>query len=837
MFPLRVRMVTIAISACALTGLVTPAAAQLTGAQQTCVNGLNKDFAKVDKAVTKQLTACLQSNALGKPLNKDNPAIDTLEECVADDQNGKIEKATDKTKASFTKNCTPPPEGKLTDPFPPYGASDEVAVNAAGRQRGPDLIHELFGADLDTAGLLTEQVNRDRAKCQQALWKTVLKCQQTQLKEFLKCKKLGLKPGDIRNPSGLEACVASDPKDKIAKKCDLTSPTPDNIRRTIDKQCVSKGVDLSDAFRPCATDDPEALHQCIRQSVECVNCLGFNGVDGLDLPCDLFDATQCDGTLGLALERLSDALAAAYPILPPPTMTDARGLFYLMETPQDVAADLPSPGGLMLGVVGSLKYKQQASSDPAIKVGVQHFLSTLAPALSTVLLSAAAQTEFHEEGAQAGCISLGVNSGLTLRPRDVVGLPITGLTTTPDCGGLGLEGLTQVAWSWGDTYHVILSAADAMALRSTSLPLSEAEPLIHELLHVAFHQSDCITAGGPVTSTEEELADTLAGHIASAVAGQFGLECMIADYLAANPTSNNCYQLFGLNCIRQPDDTCTCGGSCGNDVLESGEECDGLAASPCPQHCGSETEQGPDGPCSCCVDITGGWSGTVSGFLANGTFTGSFQQVGSDVSGTVTVVLPNTCKCFDGSVCAGDGSCPRVCDLDDEFFRTCTTNSDCGQCEGRCRTTGDPCIRNDDCPIDSSFLPHCDQTTLCSVDADCDGRCVANDATCVSDDQCPPDGICVPEPCPHGTCATQPCLSQDCLMTNCSGVFGMCGRPGACPNTIVDFSVNGTVSCDGLLDLTLFDPCLGPVGLFGSAVGGCAQGFTGLGVFSGCKIS
>ena len=42
-------------------------------------------------------------------------------------------RAVSRTEAQFEKLCTPPPSGRLEDPFPGFGATDAARVNDAGR--------------------------------------------------------------------------------------------------------------------------------------------------------------------------------------------------------------------------------------------------------------------------------------------------------------------------------------------------------------------------------------------------------------------------------------------------------------------------------------------------------------------------------------------------------------------------------------------------------------------------------------------------------------------------------------------------------------------------------
>ena len=51
--------------------------------------------------------------------------------------------------------------------------------------------------------------------------------------------------------------------------------------KTIGKSCTARGVDLSDTFPGCGTDDAGALAQCIDQDGACETCLMFQQSDAL----------------------------------------------------------------------------------------------------------------------------------------------------------------------------------------------------------------------------------------------------------------------------------------------------------------------------------------------------------------------------------------------------------------------------------------------------------------------------------------------------------------------------------------------------------------------------
>jgi len=152
-----------------------------------------------------------------------------------------------------------------------------------------DLMHEVFGSDLDTA-IILQSDDKDAGKCQLDVAKATKKCQETKLKEFNRCKKDGLKDGSITDASGLEACMGLDPKSKIAKAC------VEKLAGKVAK--CDPSVDLSDAFPGCGTDDPGDLGDCLDVLVECAVCQALNQVDNLARDCDTVDDGVVNGSCG-----------------------------------------------------------------------------------------------------------------------------------------------------------------------------------------------------------------------------------------------------------------------------------------------------------------------------------------------------------------------------------------------------------------------------------------------------------------------------------------------------------------------------------------------------------
>ena len=246
-------------------------------AQQKCINALNKNFAKVAKTQGKDNCSCIKDFAKGQSLT---PAA-TLEACLTADRKGKVAKAKSKTVSDETKNCAAS--------TPNFGATSSSVVNATAMQKELDLIHDIFGSDLDAA-IFTEEADKDLSKCQQQAAKQVKKCQDTKLKEFNKCKKSGLKDESIRSPADLAVCMGEDPKGKITKACET------KLSDTLSKKCGSAVI--ATAFPGECSDSASlaALGDCLDRLVECRVCLGLNAADALSRDCDAFDDGLTNGS-------------------------------------------------------------------------------------------------------------------------------------------------------------------------------------------------------------------------------------------------------------------------------------------------------------------------------------------------------------------------------------------------------------------------------------------------------------------------------------------------------------------------------------------------------------
>jgi hypothetical protein len=155
-----------------------------TSAQQKCTNGVIANWAKLSRATGKAVGTCVKNHVAGQPLSTD-PSVTTLEQCIAFDEKGKLQKQEDALTAFFVDSCGGP-SGTGVDPDgfpvrPEYGVTTPTTTNAAAQQLEIDLVHDLFGSDLDAGTLVKKSDSGDASdagKCQQSVLKRAAKCTQ-----------------------------------------------------------------------------------------------------------------------------------------------------------------------------------------------------------------------------------------------------------------------------------------------------------------------------------------------------------------------------------------------------------------------------------------------------------------------------------------------------------------------------------------------------------------------------------------------------------------------------------------------------------------------------------
>ncbi len=264
---------------CTVTTLLTVlsvggiAEAQIPKAQQSCINALNKGYAKVAKTQDKEICSCLKSGAAGTLVE---PTVDA---CTTADPKLKLDKAKSKTLDAESKRCEAP--------RPLFALSSGATVNDAAVERSLDVVGDLFGTDLHTP---ITTADADTSTCQLALAKQAKKCAQTRIKQFVSCKKNAL--------AGKNGPAISSEVDLRARCHDETSGGVPDTKGKIAKACATKlasvvakrctGVTQAAAF-PGVCAGAGDLGQCIDERVRCRVCLGLDRADSMQSDCDLTD--------------------------------------------------------------------------------------------------------------------------------------------------------------------------------------------------------------------------------------------------------------------------------------------------------------------------------------------------------------------------------------------------------------------------------------------------------------------------------------------------------------------------------------------------------------------
>ena len=239
--------------------------------QQRCINALNKDLAKVTKVQGREVLRCLKDFARG------TLTAGTVETCLNADRKGNVGRARARTERDQTRACSAS--------FPDFAATTAATVNHTAEAGPGALLHAVLGATLDSV-LVTADVDGSAAGCQQAVVSSTQRCLDARLDEFRRCKKIALKNGVDSATSLASACIGADPRGRVAKRCDSTDAVPDGIRKSIDRNCVARMVDLAATFPACNSPDGETLHACLALAARLQTCSALNQADGLAQTCN-----------------------------------------------------------------------------------------------------------------------------------------------------------------------------------------------------------------------------------------------------------------------------------------------------------------------------------------------------------------------------------------------------------------------------------------------------------------------------------------------------------------------------------------------------------------------
>jgi cysteine-rich repeat protein len=253
----------------ALAMSAASAFAQASAADRRCIEAINKGVRKIAGAQTKAMRRCASEWQNGGAL--------PVEQCSGLNTYPSVTIAVHKVQTKVAISCA----GTAPSFGPTDLTSPVLAVDA-----GLLVLADLF---VSTESAMSAADPAAKQSCQNTILASVQKCENARLKEFEKCKSKGLRGGTIDRTVDLEACLFDgpgqpDPAGKIARLC-FAKPTLKGESR-----CVTKGVDLADAFPGCGAITTSAdLTTCVDRSVRCRTCNLINAVDGTAVDCDVFD--------------------------------------------------------------------------------------------------------------------------------------------------------------------------------------------------------------------------------------------------------------------------------------------------------------------------------------------------------------------------------------------------------------------------------------------------------------------------------------------------------------------------------------------------------------------
>ncbi len=311
----------------------TPLAAQVGSAK--CVDKFNNAARKVSDTQAKKVRKCVKDEGKGK-------LIGTVEACLAADPKGKLQKKKDKVTQLFFGTCV---AQAGTDMVAGAGAA-----NAAHESAPVDLIHDIFGGDLD-AGVLAQV--KPTNKCQDKLALRAGQISSTWMKEWRACAKAALKAGATTDELVVASCLSAsavkgagsalvDVKGKIGKFAA-------KLAADAQKACTDAAVDL-DVAAPgvCLGGGVQGdVVACIQDLAECRACEAAVASGDLDVDCDTVDNDVIGTCPPQLLDPQCEILNGAECFLPWPSS------HFLVDdgtTSTGLRVDLPAAG--MPSVIG-----------------------------------------------------------------------------------------------------------------------------------------------------------------------------------------------------------------------------------------------------------------------------------------------------------------------------------------------------------------------------------------------------------------------------------------------------------------------------------------------------
>ena len=254
-----------------------PIPAPLNQEQQACVNEMNKNGERVNKAQLKENERCLMDFQLGTLV-----APMSFDDCLTAYRKGVVQKAGDKTETREAVKCEP------LDAPPPFAYTDSSTVNTAAVDGGLSLTYAIFGGPpVLGANLATRTDDRNTARCQLEMLRRADKLENTVVKEINKAKRKALKDETVDSEATLEAKLRA-----VFSSNNRISRAQDRLVKTVDRKCAGLQAPPATIFPgACGEGAPDLgeVETCAIAAARCEACVKINAFDDLNLDCDQAD--------------------------------------------------------------------------------------------------------------------------------------------------------------------------------------------------------------------------------------------------------------------------------------------------------------------------------------------------------------------------------------------------------------------------------------------------------------------------------------------------------------------------------------------------------------------
>jgi hypothetical protein len=234
---------------------------------------MNKNGERVNRVQLKENERCLrgfQREKLVAPMTFDVCSTTAY-------RRDRVQRAKEKTVTREGRRCDP------LDP-PPFAYTGSATVNPAAVNGALALIHEIFGAPVLDADLVTRDADSETARCQLEMLRLADRLENIIGNEVNRAKRQALRDQTVNSGPALEAKLQD-----VLTANDRITRAEDRLVTKVDKRCAA--LQAPDTIFPGACRDPDLslVEACVIAAARCEACLKIEAFDALDLDCDQAD--------------------------------------------------------------------------------------------------------------------------------------------------------------------------------------------------------------------------------------------------------------------------------------------------------------------------------------------------------------------------------------------------------------------------------------------------------------------------------------------------------------------------------------------------------------------